>query len=532
MKKLFLILLASMLWVGVNATAVFAEPYEDTGSGNACELAGISDPLLCGTSGANEEAVVQEKVANVLKQVYLWIGIIAVVVIVISGVRYMTSQGNTDTVRKAKAGITYASIGLVVTLAAFAITSVITNSVQGNTVVANAGGGGGGGGGSPTTNTVTSLQITSKNELLENETLQIKVKILPDYATNKTLTFASSNTNVATISSSGIILAKNEGVTTISATASNGVSTSIILTVKKLVEVESISLDPTTATVKIGKSTTIKATVLPSNAADKSLTWTSSNSQVATVSNTGVVTGKKEGSVTITVKAKNNVKATATVTVEPNVTKYPAVFEKKNYKHTNGHDFDYWINVPQDATSGMPLIVFLHGDGEVNNPNAVKNLKQVQYAKGSKKFIFIAPVTKTTDWRSDHIQIALKGLIDKTVQDYKIDTKRIYVWGFSRGAIGTWHIVNRYPNFFAAAVPVSCCGNGTTASNFKSTKIYAVVGSLETNYKSCMHTLVDNINAAGGSALYWAVAGQDHGTITANFPYTEVIDNWLLKQHR
>ena len=79
--------------------------------------------------------------------------------------------------------------------------------------------------------------------------------------------------------------------------------------------------------------------------------------------------------------------------------------------------------------------------------------------------------------------------------------------GFSRGAIGTWRLVNRYPNLFAAAVPVSCCGS-ISGSNFKSTKVYALAGSKESNYISCMKSNVDKIKKAGGTATYESVSGQ------------------------
>ena len=502
MKKFFkLIFISLCLCVfSVAPNAAFAvEPYEDV-DGDICATTGINDPLLCGNKTTNEENSIMNTVGNVLNAIYGVIAVVAVVMIVIAGIKYSTSQGDPGKVQSAKNTIMYSIIGLVITISAFAITAFILSALGGG-------------------------------KAYEGEKVQIKVRISPDYAVDRTLTFSSSDQGIATISSSGEISAIKAGTTQITVTASNGVSTEFTFTVEKLIEVESVKIDPATATIKIGKTTTLKATVSPDNAADKSLTWTSSDTKIASVTKAGVVKGIKEGTVTITATAKNGKKGTATVTVEPNQKKIPSVFDIYNYKHSNGHNLDYVLSVPEGAHTGMPLVVFLHGDGEVNNPNAVKNLKPVQHMHASNKYITLAPVTKTTDWSSGYIQAALKGLIDKYISEYKIDTKRIYIMGFSRGAIGTWTFVNSNPSLFAAAIPVSCCG-GISGANFKTTKVYALAGGYENNYIGCMKSNVNAINAAGGSAIFETVPGQTHSTITGAFPYSKVLDDWMLKQSK
>ncbi len=232
-----------------------------------------------------------------------------------------------------------------------------------------------------------------------------------------------------------------------------------------------------------------------------------------------------------TVANTNVVPIKPTVSATASATTYDAVWELRSYTHPQGKTIDYWINVPKGATSGMPIVLFLHGDGEMGNANAVKNLKQVQFMHGSKDFISLAPVGANRDWVSDDVQITLKGLLDKYISEYEIDTSRVYIWGFSRGAIGTWGMVDRYGSFFTAAVPISCGSNGSIkADNFKYTKVFALAGSQESKYISSMRSIVDKIVKAGGSAKFETVAGQSHQTISANFPYNEVIDNWLLKQ--
>jgi predicted peptidase len=163
----------------------------------------------------------------------------------------------------------------------------------------------------------------------------------------------------------------------------------------------------------------------------------------------------------------------------------------------------------------------------------------VQNLRADNGYIGIAPICTSCgegtndDWASDRSMTALKGLVDNMVADYQIDKNRIYIWGFSRGSIGTWEMVKRYGSFFKAAVPVSTCGRKTTftaadGAKFKSTKTYAVVGSGEDT--SCMQGRVNYINNAGGSAKIKILSGVNHEKMTNSFPYTEIIDNWLLKQ--
>ena len=82
------------------------------------------------------------------------------------------------------------------------------------------------------------------------------------------------------------------------------------------IEVTSVSLNKTSATVSVGATVALTATVAPSNATDKTITWSSSNTAVAKVSSSGVVTGVKAGTATITASSSNGKTAKATITVK------------------------------------------------------------------------------------------------------------------------------------------------------------------------------------------------------------------------
>ncbi len=84
--------------------------------------------LICGKK--NDENA-QNVVASVLKLVFTWVGVIAVIVIIIGGVFYMTSQGDPGKIKRAKETILYAVIGLVVSLSAFAIVTFVVGATEG-----------------------------------------------------------------------------------------------------------------------------------------------------------------------------------------------------------------------------------------------------------------------------------------------------------------------------------------------------------------------------------------------------------------
>ena len=101
---------------------------EDEPVKDVCSSGLSDDPLICSKTDKPEESL-QQIIRNILNVVFLWIGIIAVITIIISGISLMLSQGNPEKVTKAKRGITYSIIGLLVTLSAFAIVTFILGAL-------------------------------------------------------------------------------------------------------------------------------------------------------------------------------------------------------------------------------------------------------------------------------------------------------------------------------------------------------------------------------------------------------------------
>ena len=149
------------------------------------------------------------------------------------------------------------------------------------------------------------------------ESKSITATVKPDDATNKELTWKSSDTAVATVDATGKVTGKKTGSATITATAQDGSGVSGSCTVTVLSPVKKVTVEPANLTLGKNKSYTLKATVDVQPGTDTSVTWTSSDTTIATVDATGKVTAKdKVGTVTITATSKVDTSKTGTCTVK------------------------------------------------------------------------------------------------------------------------------------------------------------------------------------------------------------------------
>ena len=201
---------------------------------------------------------------------------------------------------------------------------------------------------------VTEISI-SKTELTltEGETATLTATVMPEDATDKTVTWTSSDESVATVSSEGVVTAVKAGTATITVASENGKTATCAVTVEaKVIEVSEIAISRTELTLTEGENETLTATVMPEDATDKTVTWTSSDESVATVSSEGVVTAVKAGTATITVASENGKTATCAVTVEAKVIEVSEIaISKTELTLTEGENETLTATVmPEDAT--------------------------------------------------------------------------------------------------------------------------------------------------------------------------------------
>lgn len=176
--------------------------------------------------------------------------------------------------------------------------------------------------------TVTaSIKVISVNlnksalSLTTGSSEKLTATVSPSDATNTSVKWSSSDTSIATVSSYGTVKAKKAGTATITVTTVDGSKTaSCVVTVTDPIAVTGVTLDKTSLLLKTGASEKLTATILPSDATKQSVKWTSSDTSIATVSTSGKVSGKANGTATITVTTVDgNKTATCTVTVADSI---------------------------------------------------------------------------------------------------------------------------------------------------------------------------------------------------------------------
>ena len=159
---------------------------------------------------------------------------------------------------------------------------------------------------------VTGVELPAEWHGLVGKSATLSAEILPANATNKKLTWASSNAKVAKVSAKGVVKGVAPGSCVITVKANNGLTAQCAVTITQPVTSVNIAKKQTVALYNAVKLT---ATVKPDNASDKRLTWASSNPSVADVDVEGNVYGFAPGSATITVQAADGRQASCAVTV-------------------------------------------------------------------------------------------------------------------------------------------------------------------------------------------------------------------------
>lgn len=218
------------------------------------------------------------------------------------------------------------------------------------------------------------------------------------------------------------------------------------------------------------------------------------------------------------------------------------LFKKHTY-YTSSDTLPYRLLHPEtiDPEKKYPLVLFLHGSGERGNDNEL-NLKYItdlflndQNRDTHPAFVLVPQCPSSESWKPkdwlakpNEPVITVINLIDSLVNMLSIDVNRIYVIGLSMGGYGTWYLITRFPDKFAAAVPICGGGDWNQAKTIQHIPLWVFHGRkddvvLPEQSRKMVHAL----KKAGGKPLYTEYKKVGHDSWTPAFKEPELLP-WMF----
>jgi predicted peptidase len=214
-------------------------------------------------------------------------------------------------------------------------------------------------------------------------------------------------------------------------------------------------------------------------------------------------------------------------------------FLDRVHKDADGKEAKYVLFIPPgyDGTKEYPVILFLHGAGETGTDGkkqAVTGLgRAIKKDEKNFPFIVVFPQSQKRTWQSnsDDGKRAV-AILDATMKEYKTDPKRVYLTGLSMGGFGTWSLAAKYPERWAAIVPICGGGNPATAKDIKDIPCWCFHGDADTAVKvDLSRKMIAALKEAGAMPKYDEYPGVGHNSWDKAYATKELYE-WLLKQHK
>lgn len=232
------------------------------------------------------------------------------------------------------------------------------------------------------------------------------------------------------------------------------------------------------------------------------------------------------------------------------------IYQPHVFQNDKGENLNYRLMIPQgydpQGSEKYPLVLFLHGAGERGTDNTkplVHGTKEFAKPENRTKYPAFVLVPQCpdgkrwveVDWTldshnqlpedSDTVKLVLQ-LITKLQKDYRIDQHRQYVTGLSMGGYGTWDLITRHPEMWAAAAPVCAGGDEATAGKIAKLPVWAFHGDKDTVVKPHRsRNMIEAIKKAGGEPRYTEYPGVGHNSWDAAYADPKLLE-WMFAQKR
>jgi predicted peptidase len=213
-------------------------------------------------------------------------------------------------------------------------------------------------------------------------------------------------------------------------------------------------------------------------------------------------------------------------------------FIERAYRDAAGQESKYSLFVPHghEPAKPLPVILFLHGSGEIGTdgvaPTRVGIGPAIRKREGDFPFLVVFPQARRQFlWLpgTDDARRAM-AILAQVQKDYATDPKRVYLTGISMGGFGTWSLAARYPDRWAAIVPVCGGGDPATAEAIKQIPCWCFHGAADPVVPpDTSRAIIAALKQAGGSPRYDEFPGVGHDSWDKAYATPGLFD-WLLQQ--
>lgn len=201
----------------------------------------------------------------------------------------------------------------------------------------------------------------------------------------------------------------------------------------------------------------------------------------------------------------------------------------------DAHRLQYRVLEATNSSKPQPLLLFLHGIGERGNDNQLQliglpsQLVESKWRKMFPGFVLAPQCPKGESWTSK--LDAVESLLDEWRKNPRVNRRQVYVTGLSMGGYGTWALVARRPEWFAAAVPICGGGDTGTAEKLVSVPIWAVHGLKDESVPPKeSREIIEAIRVAGGKPQLLELLGVGHDSWTQTYRDPEGVLAWMFRQ--
>lgn len=186
----------------------------------------------------------------------------------------------------------------------------------------------------------------------------------------------------------------------------------------------------------------------------------------------------------------------------------------------------------KDEKKHWPLILFLHGAGERGDDiEVVKKHGPPKIVSGREEmqFIIVSPQCPRGQWWNVDV---LAKLLDEVAKNFRVDADRVYVTGLSMGGFGTWALASKYPDRFAAAVPICGGGDPSQVAAMKNIPTWVFHGDQDRAVPlKRSQDMVEALKQAGGDVKLTVYEGVGHDSWTRTYD-NEKLYEWMLSHKR